>query len=204
MLQSDVDYHILTAANMFGIDPKEVSKEQRDMGKTQNFAIIYGQSDYAMSRSLGKTLEETAEFRRMYEAQFPDLVGYVKMCNEQVKTQGYVETEFGNRRRFPFIPDFKTLKAFQREAGNSPIQGTAVYICCSAAVKLHKMFDPAETRVLFTVHDQIVGESRADVAEEHFKVVTDVMEHPDLEDRGVPWKAEGEIKDRWANALKGQ
>ena len=65
------------------------------------------------------------------------------------------------------------------------------------------MFDPQELRVMMTVHDEIAMEIRSDVAEKHFATAKYIMEHPDIEDRGVPWKVEGEIRDRWANGLKG-
>ena len=203
---SKIDPHIRTASNIFGVRPEDVTDDQRSIGKTNNFAVVYDQSPGALAAKLSGdlkrlvTLEEATEWQKMYKATIPVALA----CMEQWKSdvvdpdRQFVETYFGNRRRFPFIPSSKAAQDFKRAGGNMPIQGMAGLICHQSAVKIHKEFEKDVNRVWLTVHDDIKTETRKDMLEIVQPRIIEIMTHPDIEDRGVKFEVESKVKERWA------
>jgi DNA polymerase-1 len=156
------DIHAATAATLYGVPIDQVTPAQRRIGKTLNFAIIYGQSPYGLSRVADISVEEAAQFIRNYEATFPGVKRYVEETLLKARTRGYVETLLGRRR---YLPDLATLptvqrQAAEREAINMPIQGTNADIIKIAMIRLHRSFAELgmKTRMLLQVHDELVFE----------------------------------------------
>jgi DNA polymerase-1 len=156
------DIHAATAATLYGIPITAVTPAQRRLGKTLNFAIIYGQSPYGLSRVADIPVDEAAQFIRNYEATFPGVKRYVEETLTKARTKGYVETLLGRRR---YLPDMATLPAVQRQAAereamNMPIQGTNADIIKIAMIRLHRSFTELEmkTRMILQVHDELLFE----------------------------------------------
>jgi len=174
------DVHAATAATLYGVPITEVTPAQRRLGKTLNFAIIYGQSPYGLSRVADISVEDAAQFIRNYEATFPGVKRYVEETLEKARTNGYVETLLGRRR---YLPDMASLppaqrQAAEREAINMPIQGTNADIIKIAMVRLHRSFADLglRTRMILQVHDELVFEVPEDELELVRGIVRATME----------------------------
>lgn len=175
------DVHRETASILFGIPPEEVSDEQRQAAKTINYSVIYGISPYGLSKQLGISRTQAADFINMY---FDKYVGVKKFFDGLVKfaeENGYVETLLGRKR---FIPEIysknKNLyEAARRIAINTPIQGTAADLIKKAMIIIdneivkRKMY----SKMLIQVHDELVFESPENEYQELMKMVKDKMEH---------------------------
>ena len=175
------DVHRETASILFGVPPEEVSDEQRQAAKTINYSVIYGISPYGLSKQLGISRTQAADFINMY---FDKYVGVKKFFDGLVKfaeENGYVETLLGRKR---FIPEIysknKNLyEAARRIAINTPIQGTAADLIKKAMIIIdneivkRKMY----SKMLIQVHDELVFESPENEYQELMKMVKDKMEH---------------------------
>jgi DNA polymerase-1 len=196
---SHTDFHAATAAGMFGKAVEDVTAEERAKGKTQNFAVLYRQSDASTAFSLKITEEEAKRSRLRYEDRYSKLTKFMQSNVDNVQKRGWVETFWGNRGRYPFIPDYGILAEMQRQAANLPVQGTAFYICALSAVRIHNEFDPKDLRVVMTIHDEINSLCRDEILTESAARVKEIMENPPyLEDRGVKFSADMKIRKRWA------
>lgn len=162
----DMDIHTATAAKIFGVNPDEVTKEQRRRAKTANFGIIYGISAFGLAQRLEIPRGEARELIENYFAQYPDVKKYMETIVEQARKQGYVETIFARRRYLHDISSANgTMRSLaERNAINAPIQGSAADIIKIAMVKVHKAIKTAGLRakMILQVHDEIVIEAPAD------------------------------------------
>ena len=156
------DVHTITAASIFNVDESEVTPAQRDVGKTINFSIVYGISDFGLSQDLKITVGEAKEYidhyYELYSGAKPYMDGLVKYAYEH----GYVETYFSRRRYIPELKDrnFNRRKFGERVAINSPIQGTAADLMKLAMVNFQEELNNSDldARILLQVHDEILVE----------------------------------------------
>src|SRR5216110_1801428 len=156
------DIHRQTAALIFGVPQDQVTPEMRARAKTINFATIYGQGAFALSRQLGITQEEAKEFIRQYFARFPGVRAWLDRTVAEARERGYVETLFGRRRYIPELKDRNfNIRAFgERTATNSPLQGSAAdlikiaMIRIASALKEHGL----ASHMILQVHDELVFE----------------------------------------------
>ncbi len=157
------DIHRQTAAVIFGVDEAQVSSERRGRAKTINFATIYGQGPFALSRQLGITQDEAREFIRQYFARFAGVRAWLDRTVAEARAKGYVETLFGRRRYIPELKDrnFNTRSFGERTATNSPLQGSAADLIKIAMVRTHEHLarQGLATRLLLQVHDELVLEA---------------------------------------------
>jgi DNA polymerase-1 len=137
---NDEDIHIQTAALVFGVDSKDVTKQQRYAAKAFNFGIIYGQGPHGLSATSGLEYGQAREFIAKYFEVRPKLKVYLDSLREQAKDQGYVETIMGRRRPTPDAqsPNFAVREAAFRAAVNMPMQGSAADIMKLAMVKIQE------------------------------------------------------------------
>ena len=125
------DIHAATAAAILGIPLEEVNKDQRRHAKAVNFGLVYGMSAFGLTRSTDLTLAEAENFVREYFEHFPGVKKYLDGIRRSAAQDGYTETKLGRRRYFPQLKSGgnQNLRArAEREAINSPIQGTAADI----------------------------------------------------------------------------
>lgn len=174
------DVHRQTASALFGVPVEEVDREMRARAKTVNFAVIYGQTEFALARNLKI---ERSEARRYIEAFFERYKGvarYMEESAEEARRTGYAKTILERRRSIPDLnSENRNLRAAaERIARNTPIQGSAADIIKRAMVDLHEAMRRAryESRILLTVHDELVFEIAPDERDELEPLIREKME----------------------------
>ncbi|HXV87435.1 MAG TPA: DNA polymerase I, partial [Gemmatimonadales bacterium] len=174
------DVHRQTAATIFGVDPADVTADMRARAKTINFATIYGQGPFALSRQLGISVDEAREFIRLYFERFAGVRRYLDGTVNDARERGYVETLLGRRRYIPELRDTnRAVRAFgERTAMNSPLQGSAADLIKVAMVRVHA--DLSRRRLaggmLLQVHDELVLEAPEAEVPEVTQIVRGEME----------------------------
>ncbi len=154
------DIHRATAALVFGVPFEEVSDDQRRQAKTINFAIIYGAGANRVSEELDTTRQEAADLIEQYFETYPGLQKFMESQRESARRQGYVETVLGRRRYLRDINSANNnLRAYaERNAANTPIQGTAADLMKLAMIRLHDRMaaEGMESLLTLQVHDELV------------------------------------------------
>ena len=157
--RSGQDVHAATAAKIFGVTIEEVTKEQRRQAKTANFGIIYGISAFGLAQQLDCSRSEAKALIDGYFAAFPGVIDYIERQKELARQQGYAVTLFGRKRYLPDIVSHNaTVRSFaERNAVNSPIQGTAADIIKMAMVGIINRLkaDGLQTKMIMQVHDEL-------------------------------------------------
>jgi DNA polymerase-1 len=175
------DIHRQTAALIFGVPVDQVTSEMRGRAKTINFATIYGQGPFALGRQLGISQEEARTFIARYFERFAGVRAYLDRQVELARERGYVETIFGRRRYIPEIRDRNfNMRAYgERNAQNSPLQGSAADLIKIAMERIHGTLKEAglRARMLLQVHDELVLEAPVAEVAEVRDIVTVRMEH---------------------------
>ncbi len=153
------DIHAATAAKIFGVAIEDVTKEQRRQAKTANFGIIYGISAFGLAQQLDCSRSEAKALIDGYFAAFPGVIGYIERQKELARQQGFAVTLFGRKRYLPDIVSHNaTVRSFaERNAVNSPIQGTAADIIKMAMVTIHRRLKEAglKAQMIMQVHDEL-------------------------------------------------
>jgi DNA polymerase I len=195
------DIHQATAARIFKISLDEVTREQRSKAKTANFGIIYGISAFGLSQRLNIPRSEAKELIDNYFMNFPKVKDYMENCISEAKLKGYVVTLFGRRR---YLPDINSSNSIvrgvaERNAINSPIQGTAADIIKIAMVSIfNRLKKNFKTRMILQVHDELVFNVYKSEIESIQNLVREEMEH--AADLQVPLEVELGIGSNWLEA----
>ena len=154
------DIHTSTAAKVFGVDPSEVTREQRSNAKTVNFGIIYGVSAFGLSNQTDLNRTEAKELIETYYKTYPKLRDYMGAQVDFARDNGYVQTVLGRRR---YLKDINSRNAVvrgaaERNAVNAPIQGSAADIIKIAMIEIYKELESGDyrTKMLLQVHDELV------------------------------------------------
>ena len=157
--RSGQDVHAATAAKIFGVTIEEVTKEQRRQAKTANFGIIYGISAFGLAQQLDCSRSEAKALIDGYFAAFPGVIDYIEKQKELARQQGYAVTLFGRKRYLPDIVSHNaTVRSFaERNAVNSPIQGTAADIIKMAMVGISNRLkaEGLQAKMIMQVHDEL-------------------------------------------------
>lgn len=159
------DVHKITASQIFHVDYDAVTKEQRMVGKTINFGIIYGMSSYGMSQGLTIPVDEAQGFIDTFYATYPKIQTYYENYLKQAKIDGFVETMLGRRRYVFEYPNKKFIdNSMRRVLMNFPIQGTAADLMKKAMVDVDReiLQKNQDIRLLLQIHDDLVFEVRDD------------------------------------------
>jgi DNA polymerase-1 len=154
------DIHTATAAKVFGVDEKDVTKEMRYKAKSVNFGIIYGQGAFGLADNLGISRTEAKEIIDNYKKQFSGIQKYMDETVNFARENGYVQTLMGRKRWLKDINSANfTVRGFaERNAINSPIQGTAADMIKLAMIRVHEEFrkQGLKSKMLLQVHDELV------------------------------------------------
>ena len=193
------DIHTITAANVYNVEPSEVTSTMRSNAKAVNFGIVYGISDYGLSQQLGITRKEAKEFIDTYLDTFVNVKEYMKYIVQDAKRDGYVSTLLGRRRYVPDINsrNFNARSFSERIAMNSPIQGTAADIIKLAMVNYFEsdVKEKFDAELLLQIHDELVFDIPKMEVEDFIEVIKEIMEHAlEIE---VPLKVEYEYGPNW-------
>jgi len=157
-----VDVHSATAAEVFGVTPDEVDKNQRRAAKAINFGLMYGMSAFGLARQLEIPRDQAQEYMNIYFERYPGVRAYMDQTRAQAREQGYVETLFGRRLWLPEIKsrNGQRRQAAERAAINAPMQGTAADIIKRAMIDVDQWLqkEPTDALLILQVHDELVLE----------------------------------------------
>ena len=175
------DIHSHTAMRIFHLDSTdEVTPLMRRHAKAVNFGIVYGISDYGLSKNLGISRKRAQEFIDNYFEQYPQIREYMDKAVQTAREKGYAETIMHRRRYLPDIHAKKfTVRSFaERTAINSPIQGSAADIIKIAMINMQKKLDELhlKTKIVVQVHDELIFDVPKDELETIKKIVPEVMQ----------------------------
>jgi len=197
-----VDIHSKTASEIFNRSVAKVTHDQRRVAKTVNFGVLYGISPYGLSQTLGIKQEEAARYIMQY---FKIHSGIKRYCEEQIaqaKKHGYVETLFGFRRELPDInsSNRNLYESAQRMAINTPVQGTAAEILKLAMIQLQNKLSKKSSKLILTVHDELIVEAPEKEAEKIAQLMREIMESEVK--LSIPVEVEVGIGNNWDEAKR--
>ena len=174
----DIDIHVTTAAAVYGIEPEQVTKQQRYEAKAVNFGILYGQGPHGLAEGTGMTFAAAREFIKKYFEIRPRFKDYIDSTRKQALEKGYVETLMGRRRPTPDVKssNFVVREAAFRAAVNMPVQGTAADLTKLAMIKINEqIYDGC--KMLLQIHDSILLECKVGEADKYGKMLKQTMEN---------------------------
>lgn len=195
--KDNLDIHAQTASEVFGIPLDKVSREERSSAKAINFGLMYGQSSFGLSQTLGISRGEAKDYIEMYFTRFSRVKSYLDSLKELAEDKGYSETLMGRKR---FIPGINSTnrqeKSFaERMAINTPIQGAAADIIKKAMIAIDQEIDQFDARMLLQIHDELIFEVKKSEAEKLKKFVVEKMQS--AVKLKVPLNVDAHIGDNW-------
>lgn len=200
--QSGQDIHASTAAKVYDISIEEVTREQRSHAKMVNFGIIYGISAFGLSQRLGISRKEAKQIIDSYFEQFPGIKEYMDASIQNARENGYVETVLGRRR---YLKDINSGNAVvrgfaERNAINSPIQGSAADMIKLAMIKIQEFMKDAnlKSKMILQIHDELIFDATPDETEDLIQKVKDLMR--EALDIGVRMDVDANTGENWLEA----
>lgn len=195
--QQGQDVHRRTAAEVLGIDIEDVTNDQRRQAKAVNFGLLYGMSEFGLTRQLGFTREESRSYIARYFQRYPGVLDYMERTRQIAREQGFVETILGRRLYTPdILANNKMIKqAAERAAINAPLQGSAADIIKLAMIAVDKILPKDQAKLLLQVHDELVFEADETIADELSKQIAEVMQS--VLDISVPFVVEVGQGQNW-------
>ncbi|HEV2427064.1 MAG TPA: DNA polymerase, partial [Acidimicrobiales bacterium] len=198
------DVHRTIAASVFGVEPGEVTNDQREQAKAVSYGLVYGMEAYGLSQRLGIPVPAAREVIDRYFSGFPTLRAYMDATLAQVRAQGFTRTEFGRIRPFPDLATASgpARAAAERQAMNAGIQGLAADVFKSGLVRLDRALAAAgmAARLVLQVHDEVLVESPPEEEERVEATILDALTH--AAQLSVPLEVSLAWGDSWA-AAKG-
>ncbi len=198
------DIHTATAAKVYKIDEKDVTKEMRYKAKSVNFGIIYGQGAFGLADNLGISRTEAKEIIDNYKREFAGIQKYMDDTINFARENGYVETLMGRKRWLRDINSSNfTVRGFaERNAINSPIQGTAADMIKLAMIKTHAALQNShfKSKMILQVHDELVFDVLKEEVDEIKQLILDCMQTAMPLTHGVPVIAEAGTGTNWLEA----
>lgn len=202
--QDGTDIHTATAARVYNISEKEVTKEMRYKAKSVNFGIIYGQGAFGLADNLGISRAEAKEIIDNYKKEFPGIQKYMDGSINFARENGYVETLMGRKRWLRDINSANfTVRGFaERNSINSPIQGTAADMIKLAMQKVHAAMrkEKMQSKMLLQVHDELVFDALKTEVKELKPLIIECMQSAMLLPHKVPVIAECGEGNNWLEA----
>ncbi len=175
----DLDVHRATAAEVFGLDPEEVTADHRRSAKAINFGLMYGMSAFGLGKQLGISRHEAQEYVDLYFDRYPGVKKFMDDTREEARQSGFVETLFGRRLYLPDINDRNAQRRqyAERSAINAPMQGTAADIIKRAMISVQQWLDAGKVpaRMIMQVHDELVFEVDEESIDEVRTRITEMM-----------------------------
>jgi DNA polymerase-1 len=161
--RDEIDLHRVTAAELFDVAESDVTAEQRNVGKTVNFATIYGQGATALGQQLGLTRNEAKKMIDRYFELYAGVRTWLDATVAAAHESGYVSTILGRKRYIPELSsnNFSDRAYGERIAANTPIQGSAADLCKLAMLEIHRRFKAAnfEAQMVLQIHDELLFEA---------------------------------------------
>jgi len=199
---SHEDIHNATAARVFGVDPADVTLEQRSKAKMVSYGLAYGMEAYGLGQRLNIPTEEAAQILDAYFVAFPNVKAYMDRTVVEARERGYTETLFGRRRPIPELmnSNFRVRQAGERQAMNAGIQGLAADLFKVAIVRIDEALATGgyDSRLVLQVHDEVILEVPDDEREPIGELVVRLMQ--DAASFDVPLEVNVSWGDTWADA----
>lgn len=203
--KNNVDLHAKTASIVYGVPLKDVTKSQRQIAKSLNFATVYGTTARGLTYNFGYPIEESEKLLEQFWKGYPVLAKFMKTARDRILELGYSKTPLGRRRYFKKVELKKLFEIedqnnrIKREGFNHIIQGCGADVTKLALINIYyvNIFN-GKLKILLAVHDEIVCEADEDIALEASNFVTDCMKkalQPFLGD--IPAEVDCKISDRW-------
>ena len=200
--RSGEDFHTLTAARVFHVEPQDVTPEMRRRAKAVNFGVVYGISPFSLSQDIGVTVAEAKEYMERYFQTYTGVRAYMDRIVEQARADGYVETLMHRRRALPELKSSNhNLRAFgERVALNMPIQGTAADLMKLAMVRVERRLadEGLAAQLIMQVHDELIVECPKDEAARVQALLEEEMSA--VMTLAVPLPAEAHCGKNWLTA----
>ena len=200
--RSGEDFHTLTAARVFHVEPQDVTPEMRRRAKAVNFGVVYGISPFSLSQDIGVTVAEAKEYMERYFQTYTGVRAYMDRIVEQARADGYVETLMHRRRALPELKSSNhNLRAFgERVALNMPIQGTAADLMKLAMVRVERRLadEGLAAQLIMQVHDELIVECPEDEAARVQTLLEEEMSG--VMTLAVPLPAEAHCGKNWLTA----
>jgi DNA polymerase-1 len=198
------DIHTATAAKVYGVTEEEVTKEMRYKAKSVNFGIIYGQGAFGLADNLGISRTEAKTIIDNYKKEFSGITGYMDSTINFAREKGYVETLMGRKRWLRDINSSNfTVRGFaERNAINSPIQGTAADMIKLAMIKVSNAIkkEGFKSKMILQVHDELIFDALRSEADELKACILENMESALPLPNQVPVIAEAGMGENWLEA----
>jgi DNA polymerase I len=179
MFNDGHDVHTATAAQVYGRNPDEVTKQMRRDAKVINFGVLYGMSPHGLSIATGMDFVAAKHFIDKYFELRKPLLEYMNSLKEKARKDGYVETLFGRRRPMPDIhsSNFMVRQAAERAAINMPVQGTEADLMKLAMVHIEDKLQGTKAKQLLQIHDSILVECPHEDGEKIAQLLKETMEN---------------------------
>ena len=198
------DIHTATAAKVFSVAEEDVTKEMRYKAKSVNFGIIYGQGAFGLSENIGVSRAEAKEIIENYKKQFANIQKYMDQSINFCRENGYVQTLMGRKRWLKDInsSNFTVRSYAERNAINSPIQGTAADMIKLAMIKIYNEFKKQKLRskMIMQVHDELVFDAHKEEIELIKPIIINCMQTALQLPNDVPADAEVGVGENWLEA----
>lgn len=198
------DIHTATAAKVFNVAEEDVTKEMRYKAKSVNFGIIYGQSAFGLAENINVSRTEAKEIIEQYKKEFSGIQKYMDNTIAFCIKNGYVETLMGRKRWLKDINSSNfTVRGFaERNAINSPIQGTAADMIKLAMIDIFREFNKQnfKSKMVLQVHDELVFDAHKTEIEIIKPIIIDLMKNAMKLPNEVPVEAEIGVGENWLEA----
>ena len=199
---SGQDVHTVTAAQVFGVKPEQVTSLQRRHAKAVNFGIVYGISEFSLAEDIGVSRYEAKDYIDSYLAHYSGVRAYMKNIVLDAREKGYTATMYGRKRYIPELSssNFNIRSGAERIALNTPIQGTAADLIKLAMIRVENALNEhyPEAELLLQVHDELIVECPASIAPQVAELVSREMQA--VADLKVPLQAEAKFGESWYDA----
>ena len=201
-LRADKDVHVATACEIFNTGEDRITSEMRNLAKTINFGIIYGISAFGLSKQLGTTVSVSRNYINRYFDRYSEVKTYMQSSVEEARSRGYTETLIGRRRPIPELVSGNRVERSrgEREAINTPIQGSAADIINLAMIRIFRRFEEGgfRSKMILQVHDELLFEVYETELEELRIHIKNNMEN--AWELKVPLRVEMRAAENWAEA----
>jgi DNA polymerase-1 len=198
----DLDVHRATAAEVFDLDPEEVTADHRRSAKAINFGLMYGMSAFGLGKQLGISRHEAQEYVDLYFDRYPGVKRFMDDTRNAARQSGFVETLFGRRLYLPDINDRNAQRRqyAERSAINAPMQGTAADIIKRAMISVQQWLDTGNVpaRMIMQVHDELVFEVHEKSVDEVRAEIIELMSG--AAELSVPLVVEAGFGSNWDEA----
>ena len=199
---SGQDIHTATAAQVFGVDPGDVTALQRRHAKAVNFGIVYGISEFSLAEDIGVSRYQAKDYIDSYLSNYHGVRDYMKQVVEDARKSGFTTTLYGRKRYIPELTssNFKVRQGAERIALNTPIQGTAADLIKLAMIRVDRALKEhfPDAKLLLQVHDELIVECPEKIAADVAALVSSQMEQ--TASLSVPLLAEAKWGKSWYDA----